>query len=158
MRRTGKNGKPIYVYKMRTMHPYSEYLQGYITELFGYGEKGKVKNDFRVTAWGRFLRRLWLDEAPQLLNLLKGDLGLVGVRPLSDRFLQNYPEWLQEERKKYKPGCFPPYVAYRTQQVDQYMDSEIRYLNEKKKHPFWTDVKILFVGIFNIVTNRIRSE
>ncbi len=158
MQRTGKGGKLIYVYKIRTMHPYSEYLQGYVTSLFGYGELGKVKEDIRVTAWGRFLRRFWLDEIPQVVNLLKGDMALVGVRPLSNRFLANYPEWLRAERQKRKPGCIPPYVAYRTQRVEEYIDSEIRYLQEKKAHPILTDIRVLFWGLYNILFNRIRSE
>lgn len=158
MKRVGRYGKPIYIYKFRTMYPYSEYLQAFVTKQIGYGDKGKVKEDFRVTAWGSFLRRFWLDEAPQLINLFKGELSLVSVRPLSERFLANYPEDLKKERMKYKPGCFPPYVAYKMQAVDQYMDSERIYFCQKQKHPFWTDVKVLFVGLYNIVTNKIRSE
>lgn len=158
MRRSGKGGKTIYVYKFRTMHPYAEYLQHYMVENYGYGEKGKIENDFRVTSWGRFMRRLWLDELPQMINLLKGDLALVGVRPLSQRFLAEYPPDLITERSKYRPGCVPPYVALRMQKVEQYLESERIYLEQKNKHPFWTDVKFFFWAVFNIVTNRIRSE
>lgn len=158
MKRVGRYGKPIYVYKFRTMYPYSEYLQGFVTKQIGYGTKGKVKDDFRVTAWGKFLRRFWLDELPQLINLFRGELALVSVRPLSEGFLSNYPEDLKKARLNFKPGCFPPYVAYKMQAVDQYLDSERIYLAEKQKHPFLTDVKVLFVGLYNIATNKIRSE
>ncbi len=158
MRRVGKGGKPIYVYKVRTMHPYSEYLQRYTVEKFGYGEKGKIDRDFRITAWGRIMRRFWLDELPQLLNWIKGDLCLIGVRPLSEKFLENYPEDLKQERFKYRPGCIPPYVAYRMQKVEDYIESERIYLEAKKKHPFFTDVSVLFLAVFNILTNKIRSE
>jgi lipopolysaccharide/colanic/teichoic acid biosynthesis glycosyltransferase len=158
MRRTGKNGKPIYVYKFRTMYPYSEYIQNNVTAMLGYGAKGKVENDFRITSWGKFLRRYWLDEIPQLYNFIRGELALVGVRPLSDRFLANYPEDLKNERMKRKPGCLPPYVAYRMQAVDDYIESERIYLNEKKKHPVWTDVKVFFLVVYNVLAKRIESE
>ena len=157
MKRSGKEGKPIYVYKFRTMHPYSEYLQEYVTNRNGYGANGKVKDDFRTTAWGKFLRKYWLDELPQLINVLKGEMRLVGVRPLSDRFLQEYPEELLKKRFKLKPGCFPPYVALLKQDVEEYIESEKIYLKEKELHPFFTDVKYLFWGAFNILTNKIRS-
>jgi hypothetical protein len=111
MSRLGKNGKIIGVYKFRTMHPYAEYLQDYVLKLNGYSESGKPKDDFRLTPWGRFLRRYWLDELPQLINVLKGDLKLVGVRPISARYFQDIPLDLQELRIKFKPGCIPPYVS-----------------------------------------------
>ena len=105
MRRMGKNGQSIYVYKFRTMHPYSEYLQEYITSRNGYADNGKIKDDFRATAWGKFLRKYWLDELPQLINFFKGEMSLVGIRPLSDRFLKEYPKDILELRLKHKPGC-----------------------------------------------------
>ncbi len=158
MRRSGKGGKKIFVYKFRTMHPYAEFLQTYMVENYGYGDKGKVEADFRVTTWGKFMRKLWLDELPQLYNFMKGELSIVGVRPLSDRFLKEYPEDLKKERFKYKPGCVPPYVALRMQAVENYIESERIYLKEKKKHPIWTDIKYFWWAVFNILTNRIRSE
>ena len=158
MKRVGKDGKPIYVYKFRTMHPYSEYLQHYLVEHNGYDEKGKIKDDFRITTWGKFLRKYWLDELPQLINFFRGDLSLVGVRPVSERFLKEYPKEIREKRSQYKPGCIPPYVAYRMQRVDDYIKSEIIYLNQKEKHPIWTDIKVFFIAIYNILTNRIRSK
>jgi len=99
-----------------------------------------------------------LDELPQLLNLFRGDLSLVGVRPVSERFLKEYPEDIRKRRLKYKPGCIPPYVAYKMQNVEDYIKSEIIYLNEKEKHPIWTDIKIFFMAIYNILTNKIRSK
>ena len=158
MKRLGKGGKIIEVYKFRTMHPYSEYLQSFITDLYGYDEKGKVRDDFRVTRWGKFLRRYWLDELPQLINLVKGELRLVGPRPLSPRYFENYPEDIKEERSKYKPGCVPPYVAYRMQGLEGSIEAERLYFINKKKHPFWADVNVFFLAIFNILFHRIGSE
>ena len=157
MQRVGKDGKMIGVYKFRTMHPYSEYLQDYILKQNGYSAIGKPANDFRLTSWGRFMRRYWLDELPQLINVLKGEMSLVGVRPLSKRFLAEYPDDIKQRRQKYKPGCVPPYVALLKQDVKQYIESENIYLTEKEKSPFTTDVKYLFKALVNILTNKIKS-
>jgi lipopolysaccharide/colanic/teichoic acid biosynthesis glycosyltransferase len=157
MNRYGKDGKLFRVYKVRSMHPYSEYLQHYLVENHGYSESGKISDDFRVTGWAKILRKLWLDELPQLINVLKGEMVLVGVRPLSKRFLDEYPEDLKKERFKYKPGCIPPYVALRMQALEEYIESERIYLAAKKKHPIWTDIRFFFWAVFNILTKRIQS-
>jgi len=158
MKRRGKGGKYIHVYKFRTMHPYSEYIHDFMINIYGFGEKGKVDKDFRVTRWGRFLRKTWLDELPQLINFFRGELAIVGVRPLSDRFLKEYPEELKIERFKHKCGCIPPYVALKMQAVDDYIESERIYFNDKKYHPFTTDIKYLFSAVYNILTKKIVSE
>ncbi|MBA3680753.1 MAG: sugar transferase [Bacteroidetes bacterium] len=158
MPRMGKNGKIIGVYKFRTMHPYAEYLQDYVLKQNGYAESGKPKNDFRLTPWGRFLRRYWLDELPQIINVLKGELKLVGVRPISERYFQDIPKDLQEMRLKQKPGCIPPYVSLdRKGNVEAVLQAEREYLVEKIKNPFTTDVKYFFKGLFNIIFRRKRS-
>ncbi len=157
MKRSGKEGKPIYVYKFRTMHPYSEYLQEYITSRNGYAVNGKIKDDFRATAWGKFLRRYWLDELPQLINVAKGEMKLIGARPLSNRVFREYPEDIKKMRVKYKPGCFPPYVALLMQNMEASIEAERIYLKEKEKHPILTDWKYLYLALYNILTNKIRS-
>ena len=80
LKRKGKGGKIIGVYKFRTMYAYSEYLQPYIYKQAGLCSGGKIAGDYRVNAAGRFLRKTWLDELPMLINWMKGDLKLVGVR------------------------------------------------------------------------------
>ena len=157
MQRVGKYGKIIGVYKFRTMHPYAEYLQDFILKRNGYSEIGKPACDFRLTTYGKFMRKYWLDELPQLINVLKGDMNLVGVRPLSKRFLAEYPEDLKLKRFKYKPGCVPPYVALLKQDVSQYLESERIYLDEKEKHPLKTDIKFFVKAVGNIITNKIKS-
>lgn len=158
MKRIGKNGKEIGVYKFRTMHPYAEYLQDYVLKLNGYAETGKLKDDFRLTPWGRFLRRYWLDELPQLINVLKGDLKLVGVRPISKRYFEDIPKDLQELRLKFKPGCIPPYVALdRKSDVNSVLQAEREYLEEKVRRPYTTDTRYFFKAIFNIIFKRKRS-
>ncbi len=158
MPRMGKDGKIIKVYKLRTMHPYAEYLQDYILKINGYSETGKPADDFRLTPWGRVLRRYWLDETPQLINLLKGDLKLVGVRPISKRYFQDIPKDLQDLRITQKPGCIPPYVALnRTGSVTDVLQAEREYLVEKHKQPYLTDTKYFFQAVFNIVVKNKRS-
>ncbi len=157
MKRTGKNGVPIYVYKLRTMHPYAEYLQDYVLSLNGYSKIGKPADDFRITNWGKFLRKYWLDELPQIINVLKGEMKIVGIRPISQRFLDEFPEEIKKLRNKYKPGCIPAYVSLLKQSKDGFIEAEITYLKEKEKHPYFTDIKYFFNAFYNILTNRIRS-
>lgn len=83
MSRIGYNGKVINVYKVRTMHAYSEYLQEYIYKKNSLDVGGKFKVDFRITPIGKFLRKVWLDELPMIINWLKGELKMVGVRRVS---------------------------------------------------------------------------
>jgi len=157
MRRIGKNWNPIYVYKFRTMHPYAEYLQDYILKMNGYSDVGKPAEDFRVTSWGKFFRKYWLDELPQLINVFKGEMKIVGIRPISDRFLKEFPEDLLKLRFKHKPGCIPPYVALRKQGVSAYIESDRIYLLALEKHPYTTDIKYFTKAIYNILFNKIRS-
>lgn len=157
MPRVGKNGKIIYVYKFRTMHPFSEYLQDYVLRLNGYSAVGKPADDFRLTKWGKFMRKFWLDEMPQIINVLKGEMKLVGIRPLSKRAFADYPDDVKRMRLKYKPGCIPPYVSLLKQGMKESIDAERIYLIEKEKNPYFTDLKYFGLAIFNIVTNKIRS-
>jgi hypothetical protein len=110
LRRVGENGNIINVYKFRTMHPYSECLQEYIYKNNSLKDGGKFNRDFRITAWGRILRKLRIDELPMIINFLKGDLKLVGVRPISLQYYSLYEEDIRNRRVKYKPGLFPPFL------------------------------------------------
>ncbi len=158
MPRLGKHGKIIYVYKFRTMHPYAEYLQDYILKVHGYADTGKPANDFRLTPWGKYLRRYWLDELPQLINVVKGDLRLVGVRPISSRYAEDIPKDLLSLRLAQKPGCIPPYVSLNMKgNVEEVLEAERKYLIEKLKKSYTTDTKYFFAAIFNIIFKRKRS-
>ncbi len=156
--RIGKYGKMIGVYKLRTMHPYSEYLQNYVIRLNGYNELGKPKSDFRVTRWGSFFRKYWIDEIPQIINMLKGEMKLVGLRPLSRARFKVFPEDLQKERIKYKPGCIAPYVALRMPDDKMNIEAERIYIRDLKRRPYLTDFKYFFKAVYNILTNKITSS
>ena len=157
LQRIGKDGKMIGVYKMRTMFPYSEYLQDYVVKMNGYNEYGKPARDFRLTGWGKIFRKLWLDELPQIINFIKGDLALVGVRPLSKARFKELPEEVQEARIKFKPGLIPPYVALNMPDSFGNIEAERIYMAEKVMHPFRTDMKFFFMAVFNVLTGKIRS-
>ncbi len=158
MPRIGKNGQIIKVYKFRTMHPYAEYLHDYILKMNGYADSGKPAADFRVTPWGKFFRKFWIDELPQLINVIKGEMKLVGVRPISKRYFEDIPKDLQILRLTQKPGCIPPYIALnRNGNVTSVLQAEKEYLEQKLKHPHTTDVRFFFMAIFNIVFKKKRS-
>jgi len=158
LKRIGKNGKIIHVYKFRTMHPYSEYLQEYVFSHNNLQEGGKFKDDFRVSTLGRFMRRFWIDELPMLFNLLKGDLKLVGVRPLSRHYFSLYTKEMQERRIHYKPGLVPPFYADLPKTLEEIMASESKYMDEYDRHPLFTDLKYFFLAIKNILFKKARSN
>jgi len=157
-KRVGMKGKIIYIYKMRTMHPYSEYIHKYIYTKNLLDEKGKIKDDFRITAWGRIFRRLWIDELPMLINWLKRDVKLVGIRPLSEMFFDTYPEDLKKERIQHKPGLIPPYYADMPKSIEEVWESEKNYLKKYKNHPFRTDMIYLFKALNNILFHKAKSR
>ena len=128
LRRVGKDGCRFNIYKLRTMYPYAEYLQSWMYEQYNLDEKGKIANDFRITPIGRWLRRCWIDELPNLWNLVRGEMKVVGVRPLSEHYYSLYREELQRTRVKYKPGLLPPYYADKPSTLEEIQESEMRYL------------------------------
>ncbi|MBN1181788.1 MAG: sugar transferase [Bacteroidales bacterium] len=158
LKRVGKNGKIIKVYKFRTMHPYAEYLQEYIYKKYNLEEGGKFRNDFRVSTVGKIMRKLWIDEIPMILNMLKGEMKIVGVRPLSQHYFNLYTPELQQKRIKYKPGLIPPFYADMPGTLEEIMESELKYLNSYEKHPRLTDLKYFFRAFKNIVFRKARSN
>jgi len=157
LKRIGRNGEIIYINKLRTMHPYSEYLQDYVYKAGALQEGGKFSNDFRVSSWGRFLRTFWIDELPQLVNFFKGELDLVGVRALSEHYFNLYPPDLQELSCKFKPGLVPPFYADMPRTFDEIIASERNYLIQKQDKPFATDWKYFWKAFWNIMFNHARS-
>lgn len=158
LKRKGLNGKTIYVKKFRTMHPYSEYLQAYVHATNDLQEGGKFKDDFRITSWGKIMRKLWIDELPQFLNFFAGELSLVGVRALSDHYFSLYPPDMQELRLKVKPGLLPPFYADMPKSFEDIVESERRYLRQKLEKPLVTDWKYFWKSVWNILVKRARSN
>lgn len=158
MKRIGKAGKPIYVYKMRTMHPFSEFIQDLAYKFNKLDIGGKFKDDFRITSWGKFLRFFWLDELPMLINFLKGDIKLVGVRPISQHYLNLYPDDVRGLRLKTKPGLIPPFYYDLPKTFEEIVESERKYLESYFKKPFATDLKYLIKAMYNIFLKGARSK
>lgn len=157
LKRYGKKGKLFNVYKLRTMHPYAEYLQQYVYDNFKLDEGGKFNNDFRVNTVGKYMRKVWLDELPMLVNVLKGDMKIVGVRPLSKHYFELYTEELRQMRIKTKPGLIPPFYVDMPKTLEEIMESEKKYLIAYKKNPLFTDIRYFFGAFYNIAFKRARS-
>jgi exopolysaccharide biosynthesis polyprenyl glycosylphosphotransferase len=103
--RIGINRRPFRMYKFRTMHDRADELQSQIEEFNESGEGlFKIKHDPRITPTGRFLRRFSLDELPQLINVVRGEMTLIGPRPLPRRDFENYYEEWHYSRHSGLPG------------------------------------------------------
>lgn len=159
LRRVGKDGKMIVVHKFRTMYTYSEYIQSYIFQYQNLQSGGKFKNDYRINFWGRLLRKIWLDELPMVWNMLRGDIKLVGVRPLSNQYFSLYTPEMQQLRTRTKPGLLPPfyYERHTPETIDEVQASERRYLEAYLKHPFLTDWRYFWGIIGNIILRKKHS-
>lgn len=157
MNRVGKNGKIIKIFKFRTMHPYAEYLQEYIYEQNHLAKGGKLKDDFRIAGWGRVLRKTWIDELPQFINLLRGDIKLVGVRALSQHYFSLYPKSFREYRKQVKPGILPPFYVDMPETMEEIVASEKKYIDAYLKYGILTDIKYGAIILFNIIFRGKRS-
>jgi lipopolysaccharide/colanic/teichoic acid biosynthesis glycosyltransferase len=93
-----------------------------------------------------------------LINFVRGDMKLFGVRPLSKQYFELYTENVRQRRIKYKPGLIPPFYADMPDDLDAIQASELKYLDSFDKEPFFTDVKYLSKSIWNIVFRKARSN
>ena len=160
LNRVGKNGKLITVYKFRTMYSYSEYLQEYVYQHRRLDNTGKFYHDYRVNTLGAILRKTWMDELPMIVNMLKGEMKLVGVRPLSQQFFNLYTPEMQQLRTKTKPGLLPPlyYEKEQPETLEGIQESERRYIEAYLKHPFRTDWHYFWGIVGNIVFKHKHSH
>jgi lipopolysaccharide/colanic/teichoic acid biosynthesis glycosyltransferase len=160
LNRVGYQGKMIGVYKFRTMFPYSEYLQPYLLEHEGLQKGGKFAHDYRVNFWGRKLRSTWFDELPMFINILKGQMKLVGVRPLSRQYFGLYAPEMQDLHISVKPGLLPPfyYDEKTPETLEEVQASEKRYIEAYHKHPFATDWRYFWGTVGNILFKHKRSH
>ncbi|MCQ2297769.1 MAG: sugar transferase [Bacteroidales bacterium] len=158
--RVGKGGKLINVYKFRTMYSYSEYLQPYIYKYQNLDKGGKFAHDYRVNSIGRFMRKVWLDEFPMLLNILKGQMKLVGVRPLSRHYFSLYSPEMQQLRIRTKPGLLPPFYYEDTppETLEEIQASERKYIEAYLKHPILTDWRYFWGIVRNILFKHRKSK
>jgi len=155
----GQNSEPISVYKIRTMVKDAENLRCKVKSN-GRGKWGKFKEDSRITPFGKFLRRYWIDETPQFYNVLRGDMSIVGIRPANEMEWEDFPEDHRERALKYKPGLLGvqyslPYNKRAT--FEDVIDIQRQYLEEKEQHPIITDIKYFFKIWYNIIFRGVRS-
>jgi lipopolysaccharide/colanic/teichoic acid biosynthesis glycosyltransferase len=140
------------------MYPFSEFIQKDVFEENNLDASGKFLNDFRITSWGRILRKYFIDEIPQLYNWLRSDINLVGVRAISKHYYNLYPKDLQELRINFKPGLIPPYYADMPTTFDEIVESEVRYLQKKKEKPIITNMIYFVKALINIIFSGARSK
>ena len=160
LNRVGYKGQMIGVYKFRTMYSYSEYLQPYMLEHEGLQDGGKFARDYRVNGWGKFLRKGWLDELPMFINILKGQMKLVGVRPLSRHYFSLYSPEMQKLHVSVKPGLLPPfyYDEHTPVTLEDVQESEKQYIEAYHAHPFATDWRYFWGTVNNILFKHKRSQ
>jgi lipopolysaccharide/colanic/teichoic acid biosynthesis glycosyltransferase len=158
LEKVGLNGEIIRMHKLRTMYPFSEFLQKRIFEDHGLTATGKFRDDFRLTDYGKLLRKYWLDELPQIFDWLRGDVKLVGMRATSRHFLSLYPKELYDLYIQIKPGLVPPIFDESTNGFDQIVKVELTYLQRYWDKPFQTDIRYLMQTFNDIVIRGIRSK
>lgn len=140
--RVGKDGKEFKFYKFRSMCVNAEQI---LEQLKGQNEMDgpafKMKNDPRITKIGKFIRKTSIDELPQLVNVIKGDMSIVGPRPPLPREVEQYSEY-HRQRLMVKGGltCYWQCGGRSNVGFDEWVDMDIKYIKEMS---FKTDVKII---------------
>ena len=146
-RRVGRDGKLFWLYKFRTMCPDAEEQLNELLSLNQMdGPVFKIKGDPRITRVGRFLRKTSLDELPQLLNVLRGDMSIVGPRPALPREVELYSDY-QRQRLYVTPGlsCYWQIAPHRNEMsFDEWVTLDLKYIQERS---FWVDWKIIFLTV-----------
>ena len=153
-KRIGKNGKEIFVYKFRTM---CENAQDMIKDFTPeqqkeFKENYKLQNDPRITRVGSFLRKTSLDELPQLLNILKGDLSVIGPRPVIEEELEKYGE-SKDKFLSVTPGLTGYWAANGRSETtyDERIQMELYYVDNMSLK---LDVKIFIDTIKSVINKR----
>lgn len=150
--RTGKGGKRFKLYKLRTMVPDAEELKKELAHLNELEWPDfKIKNDPRITKVGKFLRKTSLDELPQLFNVLKNDMSLVGPRPTSFG-ADTYKLW-QTERLDVMPGVTGLWQLYGRGDTEftERLKMDIAYI---ERRCIWLDINILVLTILSVIKQR----
>jgi lipopolysaccharide/colanic/teichoic acid biosynthesis glycosyltransferase len=141
-KRVGKNGKEFNMYKFRSMVSDAE---NRLKELLQYNDTSgamfKMKNDPRVTKVGRFIRKTSIDELPQLFNVLKGDMSLVGPRPPLPREVVEYTEY-DKQRLLVTPGCTGLWQVSGRSEIGfkDMVELDLEYIRNRNT---WYDLKLI---------------
>lgn len=149
--RCGRDGKLFKMYKFRSMYMDAEERLGEILQDNEMdGPAFKMKDDPRITRVGRVIRKISLDELPQLINVLKGDMSIVGPRPALPREVELYTEE-QKQRMYVTPGltCYWQVQPRRNDiSFDDWMALDLQYIQERS---FWVDWKIIFKTVWVVI-------
>ena len=151
--RGGRGARPFKLYKFRTMVPDAEARKRELLHLNErQGPAFKMKNDPRITAVGRFLRKTSLDELPQFINVLKGDMSLVGPRPLPVSEDKELDQW-HRCRLEVNPGltCIWQISGRDESCFDKWVRQDIEYI---KNHSLLLDVKLIMLTIPAVIKRR----
>lgn len=141
-KRIGLNNKEFKMYKFRSMVQNAEELKEKLAkENEMSGPMFKMKNDPRVTKVGRFIRKTSIDELPQLINVLKGDMSLVGPRPSLPKEVAKFEPWMLK-RLDVKPGltCYWQVSGRNNIDFENWMKLDLQYVNDRS---FWLDLKLI---------------
>ena len=148
--RIGKNGKPFSMYKFRTMKNGAEDMIKDFTpeQMEEWSENFKLKDDPRITRIGKFLRKTSLDELPQLINIFKGDMSIVGPRPIIEEELEEYGDD-KDEFLSIRPGLTGWWASHGRSEISypERCEYELYYVRNES---FWLDVKVMFLSVFSV--------
>lgn len=146
-KRVGKNGELFEMYKFRSMVVNAEELKGNLEDQNEMsGPMFKIKDDPRVTKVGKFIRKTSIDELPQLWNVLKGDMSLVGPRPSLPKEVEQFDNWMFK-RLSVRPGltCYWQVSGRSNIDFEDWMKLDCRYVDERN---LWIDIKLIFKTVF----------
>ncbi len=151
--RVGKNGKKFYIYKFRSMVSNAEQLlDGLLDKNETTGPMFKIKEDPRITRIGHFIRKTSIDELPQLINVLKGDMSLVGPRPPLPREVNEYSDY-DTQRLLVQPGCTGLWQVSGRSNVgfEQMVEYDLEYI---KNRSMFKDIKIILITFLQLIWSR----
>ncbi|WP_421930376.1 sugar transferase [Lysinibacillus halotolerans] len=152
--RVGRNGKEFTIYKFRSMVSNAEELKMLLLEQNDIkdGPVFKMKEDPRVTRIGKFIRKTSLDELPQLINVLKGDMSLVGPRPPLPEEVAQYSSY-EKQRLKVTPGltCYWQVSGRSNIGFDEWVRLDLKYMEERN---MIIDLKLIFKTVFVLLGSK----
>ena len=147
LNRVSLYGHIIKIHKIRSMYPYSEFIQKKVFEEASLTSTGKFGNDFRITKLGKIFRKYWIDEIPQFLDWFRGKIKLVGIRAMSQHYFSLYPKEYKDLYYKVKPGIVSPVFNENTDGFADIVRTEQKYLESYLKNPVKTDFKYFFITL-----------